>query len=249
MPRSHQHLPRLFVNHDLGPGTTVTLDKPQAHYLVNVMRRRPGDAVILFNGRDGAWRTELVAADRKRAELEPVEQIAAQPEHPDLWYLFAPLKTGRLDYMVQKAVEMGVGHIQPVKTQHTQFPKLNKDKLAANTVEAAEQCEVLAVPELHPIIPLETLIANWAEDHPGRQIIFADESEASGSPQAVFETLAGRPLALLIGPEGGFSEEERRMLHGCEFVHPVSLGPRILRADTAAVAALGALQSIIGDWR
>lgn len=249
MPRSHQHLPRLFVNHDLGPGTTVTLDKPQAHYLVNVMRRRPGDAVILFNGRDGAWRAELTTADRKHAELGPVEQIAPQPEHPDLWYLFAPLKTGRLDYMVQKAVEMGVGHIQPVKTRHTQFPKLNTDKLAANIVEAAEQCEVLAVPELHPITPLETLIANWAADHPGRQIIFADESEASGSPRAVFEALAGQPLALLIGPEGGFSEDERRLLHGSAFVHPVSLGPRILRADTAAVAALGALQSIIGDWR
>jgi 16S rRNA (uracil1498-N3)-methyltransferase len=249
MPRSHQHLPRLFVNHDLGPGTTVTLDKPQAHYLVNVMRRRPGDAVILFNGRDGAWRAELKTADRKHTELEPVEQIAPQPEHPDLWYLFAPLKTGRLDYMVQKAVEMGVGHIQPVKTQHTQFPKLNTDKLAANIIEAAEQCEVLAVPELHPITPLETLIANWATDHPGRQIIFADESEASGSPREVFEALAGQPLALLIGPEGGFSEDERRLLHGSEFVHPVSLGPRILRADTAAVAALGALQSIIGDWR
>jgi len=249
MPRTHKTLPRLFVAEDLRSGATVTLGRDPANYLVNVLRKRAGDGLILFNGRDGAWRAELAAAGKKTVSLTLVEQTAPQSPRSDLWYGFAPLKAARLDYMIQKATEMGVGMIQPVVTRHTQVTRLKPERLRANAVEAAEQCEVLNVPDILPVAGFENLLESWPEFHGERRLILADESAPSASPLATLQTLAGQPIGLLIGPEGGFSADERARLRGLPFVTPISLGPRILRADTAAVAALAVIQSIIGDWR
>jgi 16S rRNA (uracil1498-N3)-methyltransferase len=249
MPRTHASLPRLFLEDDLGAGALVTLTREQSNYLGTVLRKRAGDEVIVFNGRDGAWRAHVVEAGRKVLTLALDEQTAPQPPPATLWYGFAPLKAARLDYVVQKATEMGAGIIQPVITRFTQVTRLRADKLNANAIEAAEQCEVLNVPEIAAEIALPELIARWPELHGDRALIFADEGAASGSPVETLATFRGRPLGLLVGPEGGFSDEERNLLHAQSFVVPVSLGPRILRADTAAVAALAVIQATIGDWR
>lgn len=249
MPRSHKTLPRLYVHADLGIGYEVGLEREQTNYLINVMRLGAGDAVILFNGRDGAWMAKVTDPHRKGVTLQCVEQTAHQTPAPDLWFGFAPLKVGRLDYLVQKATEMGAGTIQPVITRYTQVHRLKADKLEANIIEAAEQCEVLAVPTLGDEIALADLIAHWQRDHGLRRLIFCDESAPSGSPVSQLRRVEGLPVGILIGPEGGFSDEERTRLLQQSFVIPVSLGPRILRADTAAVAALAVVQSIIGDWR
>ena len=172
--------------------------------------------------------------------------IAAQTPESDLWYGFAPLKTERLDYVIQKAVEMGAGTIQPVLTRFTQVSRLKHERLVANAIEAAEQCEVLSVPKVEPEVTLERLLDSWPAE---RALIFADEAEASSSPVAGLDALKGRPVGLLVGPEGGFSDEERARLRALPYVVPISLGPRILRADTAAVAALAVIQATIGDWR
>jgi len=249
MPRTHASLPRLFVTPDLAAGAELTLDKDQSLYLAAVLRRTVGDAVVLFNGRDGAWLCRLTGDSKKSVTLGIVERIAAQTPPSDLWYGFAPLKNERLDYVVQKAVEMGAGIIQPVITQYTQVHRLKRERLAANAVEAAEQCEVLSVPEIAPETGLMPLLDGWTGVHGDRRLIFADEGEASSSPVPALEGLRGRRVGLLVGPEGGFSGEERDRLRALPFVVPVSLGPRILRADTAAVAALALIQAIIGDWR
>lgn len=249
MPRTHATLPRLFVAAALGPGAAIPLDAAQSHYLITVLRLKKGSQVVAFNGRDGAWLTGILTTSRKLAELVPIERIARQTEPADLWYFFAPLKAGRLDYMVQKATEMGVGHLQPVITRFTQAARVNLDRMRANVIEAAEQCEVLSLPIVHDSVPLARLIEAWPADHFGRRLIFADEAAAAGSPLEALRAIAGDPLGLIVGPEGGFSEEERALLLAQKFVLPVSLGPRILRADTAAVAALAAIQVSIGDWR
>lgn len=246
MPRSHAHLPRLFVGDDLAEGATLALGRDQSLYLAAVLRKGPGDEAVLFNGRDGAWRAVIAAAPKRAVTLEPVERIAVQTPPSDLWYGFAPLKAGRLDYMVQKATEMGVGTMRPVTTEFTQVTKLNPGRLRANIVEAAEQCEVLSVPVLEEPVTLPRLLGDWDG---ARALVFCDEAAPSGSPVAALERLRGRAVGLLVGPEGGFSSAERARLLACDFVVPVSLGPRILRADTAAVAALAVIQSIIGDWR
>lgn len=246
MPRLHAALPRLYVEPDLSPGLQLTLDKDQSLYLAAVLRKVVGDEVVLFNGRDGAWLCRLTSDSKKSVTLETVEQIAEQTPPSDLWYGFAPLKSERLDYVIQKAVEMGAGTIQPVMTQFTQVHRLKTEKLLANAIEAAEQCEVLSVPTIAPEISLERLLDGWEN---GRKLIFADEGEASTSPVAALEGLRGESVGILIGPEGGFSDAERAKLHGLPFVVPISLGPRILRADTAAVAAMAVVQAIIGDWR
>lgn len=245
MPRTHKKLQRLYVPDALGPGASVSLEKGQVNYLANVLRRKPGDEVILFNGRHGAWLAGIVSLSRKSSSLECSEQIAPQPVPADLWYGFAPLKSARLDYMVQKATEMGVSALQPVITRFTQGKKIKSGRLKANIVEAAQQCEVLAVPTLLPQTSLQTLLENW---QPERALIFADEATPAASPLDRVAPLADRPLGLLIGPEGGFSSEERDLLRAQNFVTPISLGPRILRADTAAVAALAVIQSKTGDW-
>jgi 16S rRNA (uracil1498-N3)-methyltransferase len=249
MPRTHAALPRLFVEPALAGGEAVHLSRDQSLYLASVLRKEVGDEVVLFNGRDGAWLGRLVSSAKKNVVIELVERIAAQPPRLDLWYGFAPLKAARLDYVIQKATEMGAGQIQPVITRFTQVGRVPLDRMKANAVEAAEQCEVLNVPEVLAEIPLVRLLADWDEIHGGRVLIFADEAAPSGSPVGPLTAAAGRPLGLLIGPEGGFSDDERQLLLARNFVLPISLGPRILRADTAAVAALAVIQSIIGDWR
>lgn len=249
MPRIHASLQRLYVDTDLAAGMALTLGKDQSLYLAAVLRKTVGDEVVLFNGRDGAWLARLTGDAKKAVDLELVELIAPQTLPSNLWYGFAPLKTERLDYVVQKATEMGAGIIQPVLTRFTQVARLKHERLVANAIEAAEQCEVLSVPQVRPETTLERLIAGWTGEQGARRLILADEAEASASPVDRIKALAGQPVGLLIGPEGGFSPEERALLHAQPYVVPVSLGPRILRADTASVAALAIVQAIIGDWR
>ena len=246
MPRTHATLPRLYVASDLVAGAPVDLGKDQSLYLAAVLRKVVGDEVVLFNGRDGAWRARMTSDSKRSVSLDLLEQIAPQPAPSDLWYGFAPLKSERLDYVIQKAVEMGVGTIQPVLTQFTQVSRLKHERLVANAVEAAEQCEVLNVPAVAPEISLSALLDTWPSD---RRLILADEGAASASPVERLAGLAGEKIGLLIGPEGGFSDTEREKLLALPYVVPISLGPRILRADTAAVAGLAVIQAIIGDWR
>ncbi|HEY8594258.1 MAG TPA: 16S rRNA (uracil(1498)-N(3))-methyltransferase [Devosiaceae bacterium] len=249
MPRTHKTLPRLFLDAPLMQGGAVALDKDQTNYLLNVLRRRSGDAVVVFNGRDGAFLAAIEQLSKKTVGLSLGERTAAQTAPSDLWYGFAPLKSARLDYVVQKATEMGAGIIQPVITRHTQLTRINLDRLRANAREAAEQCEVLSIPRIDDEIGLRELLATWQDIHGDRQLVFADEGEEAASPVAALAAIEGRRIGLLIGPEGGFSDDERELLRAQAFVVPISLGPRILRADTAAVAALAVIQSIIGDWR
>ncbi|HWJ75812.1 MAG TPA: 16S rRNA (uracil(1498)-N(3))-methyltransferase [Kaistia sp.] len=239
---------RLFLDAPLDEGARVPLDRDQANYLVNVLRMAPGAAVLVFNGRDGEWRAVL-DGDRKRASLIIQAQTRPQTEPSGLDYLFAPLKQARLDYMVQKAVEMGAGRLRPVITRRTQVTRLNEDRLRANAIEAAEQCGILAIPEIDAPRPLADLLTGWETTDAGRRIIFCDEDETGAGPIDVLRALAPSPLAVLIGPEGGFSPEERTLLKALPFVTSIALGPRILRADTAAVAALALVQAVAGDWR
>jgi 16S rRNA (uracil1498-N3)-methyltransferase len=239
-------LQRLFVTSALAQGATVALAKHQAHYLGNVLRLKPGDALLLFNGSDGEWCAELSAVGKKGAEARLTHQTRPQDQGPDLQYLFAPLKRARLDYMAQKATELGVSALRPVITRHTVAERVNTERLLANAVEAAEQCGILRVPEVMEPEPLAKLIAGWDES---RLLIFADEAAAHASP---IGTLRARPqakLAVLVGPEGGFEREERAALLAKPFVLPISLGPRVMRADTAAVAALSLVNAALGDWR
>ena len=249
MPRSHKTLPRLFIEAPLAAGAKLELGREHTNYLLTVLRMKQADALVVFNGKDGAWMARIADDHRKGATLELVVQTQHQTEKSDLWFGFAPLKTGRLDYLVQKATEMGAGIIQPVITRFTQVSRLKSDKLHANVVEAAEQCEVLSVPTLADEVVLTDLIATWQQKHGLRRLIFADESAPNHAPNTQLLDLDGLPIGILVGPEGGFSDDERQLLLAQPFVIPISLGPRILRADTAAVAALAVVQSTIGDWR
>ena len=248
MPRSYKSFPRVFVGDALTEGATVELDRDHANHLVNVLRLKEGDSVVLFNGRDGAWLSKLTSAGKKGATLAVLLQAAHQTPPSDLWFGFAPLKVGRLDYLVQKATEMGAGAIQPVITKFTQA-RTRADKLEAYVLEAAEQCEVLTVPVVAPEIALSTLIDGWRSTHGLRRLLLADEAASASSPVEQIGWLRGLPVGILIGPEGGFSDDERDLMLAQDFVVPISLGPRILRADTAAVVALTLVQAIIGDWR
>ena len=236
---------RLFVESPLAPGARVEATQDQAHYLRHVLRLADGAPVVLFNGRDGEWSARLSAAGKRGAAL--VAEALLRPQEPagDLHYLFAPLKSARLDYMVQKAVEMGVSHLKPVLTRRTQPQRLNAERLAANAVEAAEQCGILALPAIDEPRPLADALATL---EPERLLIFCDEEAGVASPLAALAHEAPGPLALLIGPEGGFTEEERALALRHPRVARLSLGPRILRADTAAVAALALVQATLGDW-
>jgi 16S rRNA (uracil1498-N3)-methyltransferase len=248
MPRSYKSFPRVFVDAPLDAGAVLELEREQANHLVNVLRLGEGDATVLFNGRDGAWLGKITKAGKKAATVELSVQVAHQTPPSDVWFGFAPLKVGRLDYLVQKATEMGAGTIQPVITRFTQA-RTRPDKLAAYVLEAAQQCEVLSLPRLEPETGLAPLLADWRAKHGLRRLLFADEAAAAGSPVGQIGELQGLPVGVLIGPEGGFADDEREMLLAADFVVPISLGPRILRADTAAVAALALVQAIIGDWR
>lgn len=243
--RANYRMQRLFVTDTLSAGAEIVLAAQQSHYLSNVLRMREDGELLLFNGRDGEWLAAVSEISKKRVLLALRRQTRAQPKTPDLLYCFAPIKAGRLDYMVQKAVEMGAGVLQPVITQHTQVPKIGIDRLQANALEAAEQCGILAVPEIRETIKLDRLLAGWEES---RALIFCDESAEGDNPVDALEALRGRKLALIVGPEGGFSEPERIQLHALPYVTAIPLGPRILRADTAAVAALAVIQATVGDW-
>lgn len=243
--RANYRMQRLFVEDALSAGQAFEAAKEHFHYLTNVLRMTDGDAVLLFNGRDGEWRADLSLPTRKRLLLTPTEQTRPQPTPCDLHYLFAPLKVGRLDYLVQKAVEMGAGVLQPVMTQHVQGKITSIERLQANAVEAAEQCGILAIPQVVAPRKLDDLLSDWPRE---RRIVFCDEGHGSQNPLPVLQKIEERKLALLVGPEGGFSDDERALLRGLDFVTPIPLGPRILRADTAAVAAMAVIQAAIGDW-
>jgi 16S rRNA (uracil1498-N3)-methyltransferase len=237
---------RLFVRADLGAGAEVEAEAGQANYLLSVLRLKHGDAILLFNGRDGEWRARLAKTGRKGYILIAEEQVRAQTGAPDLHYLFAPLKQARLDYLVQKAVEMGAGRLSPVLTQYTQVRRVNLERMQANAIEAAEQCGILALPEIDPPSTLPNVLSGW---DPSRRLIFCDEGAPLGNPVEALTRLQPGPVAVLIGPEGGFSPRERDELLRQPYVITLSLGPRTLRADTAAVAALALVQAFIGDWR
>ncbi len=237
---------RLYTGQDLKPGASVELDRAQANYLLNVLRLKEGDGVLLFNGSDGEWLAHVAPTGRKSAALKVERQTRPQPAPGDLHYCFAPLKHARLDYMVQKAVEMGASVLQPVTTQHTQVSRPNIERMQANAMEAAEQCGILAIPQCREPVPLRPLLEGWDNQ---RALIYCDESQSEADALQLLTPLKGRPLAILVGPEGGFSSDERAMLRDKPFVTAIPLGPRILRADTAAVAALALVQAVAGDWQ
>jgi 16S rRNA (uracil1498-N3)-methyltransferase len=240
---------RLYLRAPLSGGETVPLDRAQANYLVNVLRLSPGAEIHVFNGQDGEWRAMLSAESRKKFQLDIGERTHPQPPAPDLDYLFAPLKQARLDYMVEKAVEMGVGRLRPVLTQHGQVSRVNAKRMEANAVEAAEQCGLFSIPTIDEPVALKALLDGWAGQEADRHIIFCDEGADQKDPQAILAALKPSPIAVLIGPEGGFSSDERYLLRSLPFVTAIALGPRIMRADTAAVAALALVQAVLGDWR
>ncbi|QKV19253.1 16S rRNA (uracil(1498)-N(3))-methyltransferase [Oricola thermophila] len=244
--RANYRMQRLYVDHPLAAGGTIATDKTRSNYLLNVLRMDEGAELLVFNGRDGEWRAILRRPGKKQAALELAEQVRPQPAPSDLVYCFAPLKSGRLDYMVQKAVEMGAGILQPVMTHHTQVPKVNVDRMAANAVEAAEQCGILSIPECREPVKFDRLLAGW---DPERRLVFCDEDSETNNPLAALQSVKERKLGVIIGPEGGFSDAERDQLRALPFVTAIPLGPRILRADTAAVAALAVIQATAGDWK
>jgi 16S rRNA (uracil1498-N3)-methyltransferase len=246
MARYDFRTPRLFVAAPLAARVEITLSRDQANYLKNVLRLKVGDAVLAFNGRDGEWRGCLAAPSRRELALRIEAMTRPQPAAGDLELAFAPLKHARLDYMIQKATEMGVTRLIPMITRHTQVARVNVARLRANAVEAAEQCGILAVPEVEEPLPWARVVAGLA---PERVVVFCDEDVEVGDPIAALKNAPAGPLTLLIGPEGGFAEEERRALVGRGRTLRLSLGPRILRADTAAVAALALVQAVRGDWR
>jgi 16S rRNA (uracil1498-N3)-methyltransferase len=227
----------------------VPLAREQANYLIAVLRLGEGDGLLVFNGRDGEWRADITDASRKAARLTVRGLTRPQPPTPDLHLLFAPLKHARLDYMVQKAVEMGAGAIRPVITRRTQVARVNLERMRANVVEACEQCGVITVPRVDEPVALDRVLAAWDAEEPGRRLVFCDEDDAGNGPLAALAALAPGPLAVLIGPEGGFDEDERKRLRAMASVTAIPLGPRVLRADTAAVAALAIVQAALGDWR
>ncbi len=236
---------RLYVEHPLGAGQSVPLSRDQAHYLFGVMRLAKGGAVALFNGRDGEWQAEVAQAGRRGGLLTCTRQSRDLQMPCDLWLIFAPIKKARTDFIVEKATELGAARILPVQTAFTNAERIRQDRLQAHAVEAAEQCGGTFVPEVAGLIRLDRLLDGWSGD---RRLLFCDEAELGRAP-ALPRDRAGQPWAILIGPEGGFSPAERARLSALPYAHTVSLGPRILRADTAAVAALTLWQQALGDWR
>lgn len=241
---------RLYVEAALGECARVEPSPQQAHYLLHVMRAKEGDRVSLFNARDGEWLARLVEVTKRNCAFACERRTRPQGETPDLWLCFAPIKKTPADYVVQKATELGVRALQPVVTRRTIVARVNLERMRANAIEAAEQSGRLTIPEIREPLPLEKLLAGWPR---GRRLLFCDEA---GEALPIGEALAREgsretiePCAVLTGPEGGFDPAERDAIRACAFVTPVSLGPRILRADTAALAALSIWQSLCGDWR
>lgn len=246
MSRYDFSAPRLYLDADLGSDARVTCNPTQSNYLRNVLRLRTGDHILVFNGRDGEWRAEVDTSSKRDTALLVTRQTRSQEGGPDIDYLFAPLKRARLDYMVEKATEMGVASLRPIITRRTAVERVNFERMRANVVEAAEQCGILRLPEVRPPETLERLLAQW---DPARCLVFCDEDAQVSDPVAALVRLRSRPLALLVGPEGGFDATERALLASQTFATCISLGPRILRADTAAVAALALVNAAAGDWR
>jgi 16S rRNA (uracil1498-N3)-methyltransferase len=235
---------RLFVTAALAEGAVVELSQEQAHYLRNVLRLGEGDAIGLFNGRDGEFRARLEAFARRAATATVEQRVRAQEAEPDLWLVFAPIKRARIDYLVEKATELGVSALVPVITRHTIVERLNLERLRAHAIEAAEQSERLSVPTIAPPQPLDRLLGAWDSS---RRIVLGDESGNAPPIAGVLQGQSANAWAVLIGPEGGFAETELDALRKLPFVSPVSLGPRILRADTAALAGLAVLQALRGE--
>jgi 16S rRNA (uracil1498-N3)-methyltransferase len=267
---------RLYIDAPLAAGAVVEPSAPQAHYLLHVMRAREGDAVRLFNGRDGEWRAKLQQVSRRSCSLKCEVRIAAQSEPPDLWLAFAPIKKTPADYVAQKATELGVRVLQPVITHRTIARRVNVDRLRANAIEAAEQSGRVSVPEVRAAIELDALLKSWPKD---RQLLFCDEGGDAPAIADALQSVSPSPergglgrgrsdphpraaratspfqgeesfsqWGVLTGPEGGFDDDERALIRAQAFVVPVTLGPRIMRADTAALAALAVWQALCGDW-
>jgi 16S rRNA (uracil1498-N3)-methyltransferase len=242
--------PRLYVNPPLARAAQIALDQTQVNYVRNVLRLSEGARILVFNGRDGEWETSVTTSKRKYVTLAVDKLTRPQEPRPDLHYLFSPLKQARQDYMIEKAVEMGAGLLRPVLTSRTQSRRINSERMRAHAIEAAEQCGILSVPEIAAPTRLEALLGAWEQN---RLLIFCDEDAPCSDPLAALRARAdakGNPaLAVLIGPEGGFDAREREALLGLPCVLRLPLGPRILRADTAAVVALALVQATLGDWR
>jgi 16S rRNA (uracil1498-N3)-methyltransferase len=246
MPELDFRAPRLFVDAALAPGEVVELNRDQANYLGNVLRLSAGETILVFNGRDGEWQASI-AGRRRLDNLKALRQTRPQDRLPDLSYVFAPLKHARLDYMVQKAVEMGASRLQPVLTRFTQVARVNLERMRANVIEAAEQCGILSLAEVAEPLRLQRFLG---ERNPERLLIFCDEATDVADPLRVLQKAppATNGVDVLIGPEGGFTAEERAILTRQPQILTLSLGPRILRADTAGVAALALVQAVLGDW-
>jgi 16S rRNA (uracil1498-N3)-methyltransferase len=238
---------RLFVESPLAAGTKLTLNDAQSHYLLRVMRAGVGDRLLVFNGKDGEWRAQITDAKKRGASLVCETLTGPQTDTPDLWLAFAPIKKTPADYVAQKATELGVRALQPVLTRRTIARRVNTERLKANAIEAAEQSGRVSVPEIRELVTLDALLRSWPKD---RRLIFCDEA---GDAAPIADALGrakseGHAWAVLTGPEGGFDPEERALVRANPFVVPVALGPRIMRADTAALAALAVWQAMIGDW-
>ena len=244
--RENYTLPRLHLDAPLKDGANIALDKAQAHYIGTVLRREVGESVRVFNGRDGEWRAQITKIEKKRGALKVTKQLRAHQASPDIWLCFAPVRKHRNAFIFEKGTELGVACFQPVLTARTQFPKMRMDKDKAQIIEAAEQTERLDIPTVRAGMTLTELLSGWDKN---RLLIFADEAGDAPRAREVLSTFSpNTPCAILIGPEGGFTPEERETLRRKECVRPVSLGPRILRADTAALSLLTIWQTYLGDW-
>lgn len=240
---------RLFVEESLSDGGSITLEKDQSHYLANVMRCKHGTEVALFNGRDGEWAAEISDIHKRAVTLSLLSCKREQTAEPDLWLVFAPIKKARLDFIAQKATELGVSHLQPTYTRRTIVDRVKTERLHANAVEAAEQCERLTVPSIAEPTKLDTILKDWPTD---RKIMFCDETLSGDAAHTALAKAGnkntGEPWAIIIGPEGGFDDTERKAITEHPNTTVVALGPRVLRADTAAMAAISLWQSALGDW-
>ena len=249
----HGSAPRLYVDADLNSGARVAATEGQGHYILHVMRRGDGDQVILFNGRDGEWEAQLDIPSKRQVSFVVAAQTKPQAGIPDIWLMFAPLKTARLELLAEKATELGVSALVPVTTRRTVIQRVNARRLTAIVTEAAEQCERLTVPAILNARPLGEVLKEWPEQEIStRHLYFLDEGavrtcDATPIAQGLAKERAG-PVAILVGPEGGFTDDERDMLRGLPYVTPLIMGPRILRAETAALAALACWQALQGDW-
>jgi 16S rRNA (uracil1498-N3)-methyltransferase len=240
-------IPRIYqpIHQSIQAGSTLILEGNTAHYLVHVLRLNIGAPLLVFSEAVGEWSAEIASTSKKTAEVVFIRQMRAPEASPDIWLLFAPVKNEKIDFIAKRATELGVSAIQPIQTKRTIVNRVNEERLVANMVEAAEQSERLDVPKLLPFLPLEKVLSNWNQ---ARILFFADESGAGQPIHSVLPTIArGMPAAVIIGPEGGFSKEEHGILRNLPYIKPITLGPRILRAETAALTALAHVQAWIGD--